>query len=115
MEPDFEYAVLTMSGATEVDGVGLEPGSMLYLGSGRSEPPLRALSDAGLLLLGGEPFEEKIVMWWNLIGRTQEEIAEGRAAWTAGDRFGTVHGYDGPPLPAPALPVTPLKPRGRTR
>ncbi|MCC4315548.1 pirin family protein [Streptomyces malaysiensis] len=115
LEPDFEYAVLTMSGATEVDGVPLDPGSMLYLGSGRSELPLRALSDSGLLLLGGEPFEEKIIMWWNLIGRTQEEIAQGREAWTSGDRFGTVNGYDGAPLPAPALPVTPLKPRGRTR
>ncbi|EST22491.1 pirin [Streptomyces niveus NCIMB 11891] len=115
VEPDFEYAVLTMSGVTEVDGVRLDPGSMLYLGSGRSELPLRALSDSGLLLIGGEPFEEKIIMWWNLIGRTQEEIAEGREAWMSGDRFGTVHGYDGSPLPAPALPATPLKPRGRTR
>ncbi|WP_329144658.1 pirin family protein [Streptomyces niveus] len=115
VEPDFEYAVLTMSGATEVDGVRLDPGSMLYLGSGRTELPLRALSDSGLLLIGGEPFEEEIIMWWNLIGRTQEEIAEGRAAWMSGDRFGTVHGYDGSPLPAPALPATPLKPRGRTR
>ncbi|MEV8057928.1 pirin family protein [Streptomyces antimycoticus] len=115
VEPDFEYAVLTMSGATEVDGVPLDPGSMLYLGSGRSELPLRALSDSGLLLLAGELFEEKIIMWWNLIGRTQEEIAQGREAWTSGDRFGTVNGYDGSPLPAPALPVTPLKPRGRTR
>ncbi|MER6961953.1 pirin family protein [Streptomyces sp. NPDC000618] len=115
VERDFEYAVLTMSGATEVDGVRLDPGSMLYLGSGRSELPLRALSDAGLLLLGGEPFDEKIIMWWNLIGRTQEEIAEGREAWMSGDRFGTVRGYDGAPLPAPALPPTPLKPRGRTR
>lgn len=115
VEPDFEYAVLTMSGVTEVDGVRLDPGSMLYLGSGRTELPLRALSDSGLLLIGGEPFEEKIIMWWNLIGRTQQEIAEGREAWMSGDRFGTVHGYDGSPLPAPALPATPLKPRGRTR
>ncbi|MFD8008126.1 pirin family protein [Streptomyces mirabilis] len=115
VERDFEYAVLTMSGDTEVDGVRLAPGSMLYLGAGRSELPLRAHSDAGLLLLGGEPFEEKIIMWWNLIGRTQAEITEGREAWMSGDRFGTVRGYDGAPMPAPALPATALKPRGRTR
>ncbi|MFD5752488.1 pirin family protein [Streptomyces sp. NPDC127033] len=115
VERDFEYAVLTMSGVTEVDGVRLAPGSMLYLGSGRTELPLRALGDAGLLLLGGEPFEEKLIMWWNLIGRTQEEITEAREAWMSGDRFGTVQGYDGVPMPAPALPATPLKPRGRTR
>ncbi|MCW2912222.1 MAG: pirin-like protein [Actinomycetia bacterium] len=115
VEPDFEYAVLTMSGATEVDGVRLEPGSMLYLGCGRSKLRLRAQSHSGLLLLGGQPFEEKIVMWWNFVARTGAEITEARDAWMSGERFGTVHGYDGAPLPAPSLPATPLKPRGRTR
>ncbi len=52
LEPDFEYAVLSMSGEAHVDGVPLLPGSMLYLGCGRTELPLRAESDAGLMLLG---------------------------------------------------------------
>ncbi|MFF5261148.1 pirin family protein [Actinomadura viridis] len=115
VEPDFEYAALTMSGITEVDGVRVEPGSMLYLGCGRRELPLRADGDSALVLLGGEPFEEKLVMWWNFVGRSGEEIARAREDWMTGDRFGTVYGYDGDPLPAPALPATPLKPRGRTR
>jgi hypothetical protein len=54
-------------------------------------------------------------MWWNLIGRAGQEIAEARADWAAGERFGTVEGYDGVRLDAPTLPPTPLKPRGRTR
>ncbi|MFF7633212.1 pirin family protein [Kitasatospora sp. NPDC008050] len=115
LQPDFEYAVLTMSGLTEVDGVRLEPGSMLYLGSGRRELPLRALADGSLLLLGGEPFEEKLVMWWNFIGRSSEEIAQARSDWMEGARFGEVHGYDGDRLAAPTLPSVPLKPRGRAR
>lgn len=115
VDPKFEYAVLTMSGATDVDGVLLEPGSMLYLGCGRTELPLRALSDSGLLMLGGEPFEEKIVMWWNFVARTQDDVAQAREDWMSGDRFGTVRGYDGEPIPAPALPPVPLKPRGRMR
>ncbi|MFF2009418.1 pirin family protein [Streptomyces sp. NPDC058195] len=115
LEPDFEYAVLSMSGRAEVDGVPVLPGSMLYLGCGRTELPLRADSDAGLMLLGGEPFDEELIMWWNFIGRSQEEIAQARADWETGARFGTVHGYDGPPLSAPELPATPLKPRGRVR
>ncbi len=115
LEPDFEYAVLSMSGLAEVDGVRVEPGSMLYLGCGRRELPLRADVDSGLLLLGGEPFEEKIVMWWNFVARTQEDITQAREDWMNGDRFGTVHGYDGAPIPAPALPGVPLKPRGRMR
>jgi len=115
LEPDFEYAVLTMSGSAHVDGVPLDPGSMLYLGCGRRELALRAAADSGLLLLGGEPFDEKIVMWWNFIGRSGEEIAEARADWNAGRRFGTVHGFEGNPTPAPDLPEARLKARGRER
>nr|WSW65048.1 pirin family protein [Streptomyces sp. NBC_00995] len=115
LDSDFEYAVLSMSGQVEVDGVPVLPGSMLYLGCGRTELPLRAESDAGLMLLGGEPFEEEIVMWWNFIGRSHEEIEEARQAWAEGSRFGEVHGYDGGRLAAPELPPVALKPRGRVR
>ncbi|MFJ4888649.1 MULTISPECIES: pirin family protein [unclassified Streptomyces] len=115
LEPDFEYAVLAMSGETHVDGVPMLPGSMLYLGCGRTELPLRAATDAGLMLLGGEPFEEELIMWWNFIGRTQAEIEQARQDWAKGSRFGEVKGYDGVPLHAPDLPPVPLKPRGRVR
>ncbi|MFG2569321.1 pirin family protein [Streptomyces sp. NPDC048567] len=115
LDPDFEYAVLSMSGEAEVDGVPVLPGSMLYLGCGRTELPLRAESDAGLMLLGGEPFEEELIMWWNFVGRTQDDITQAREDWMKGDRFGVVRGYDGPPIPAPVLPDVALKPRGRVR
>ncbi|MFJ8255422.1 pirin family protein [Streptomyces sp. NPDC094466] len=115
LEPEFEYAVLSMSGEAEVDGVPVLPGSMLYLGCGRTELPLRAISDAGLMLLGGEPFEEELVMFWNFIARSGEEIVQAREDWEEGTRFGEVRGYDGARLAAPELPATPLKPRGRLR
>ncbi|BFP50551.1 MULTISPECIES: pirin family protein [unclassified Streptomyces] len=115
LDRDFEYAVLSMSGEAEVDGVPVLPGSMLYLGCGRTELPLRAASDAGLMLLGGEPFEEELVMFWNWIGRSHEEIAQAREDWMNGSRFGEVKGYDGAPIPAPQLPPGPLKARGRVR
>jgi len=115
LDPDFEYAVLVMSGTAEVDGVDVERGSMLYLGCGRRDLPLRADTDTALLLLGGEPFAEKLVMWWNFVGRSGDDIAQARADWMTGDRFGEVHGYAGTRLPAPELPPVPLKPRGRTR
>ncbi|MFH9833712.1 pirin family protein [Streptomyces sp. NPDC017201] len=115
LNPDFEYAVLSMSGEAQVDGVPVVAGSMLYLGCGRTELPLRADSDAGLMLLGGEPFEEEIVMWWNFVGRSHEEIEQARSDWMTSARFGDVHGYDGGRLPAPPLPPVALKPRGRVR
>ncbi|MEU2474488.1 pirin family protein [Streptomyces sp. NPDC012842] len=110
LDPDFEYAVLSMSGEAEIDGVPVLPGSMLYLGCGRTELPLRAASDAGLMLLGGEPFAEEIVMWWNFVGRSHEEIEQARQDWMEGPRFGEVKGYDGGRLPAPELPPVALKP-----
>ncbi|MFE9369029.1 pirin family protein [Streptomyces sp. NPDC006711] len=115
LNPDFEYAVLAMSGEAHVDNVPVLPGSMLYLGCGRTELPLRATSDAAVMLLGGEPFEEEIVMWWNFVGRSNDEIRQARSEWMNGDRFGEVKGYDGPPIPAPELPPGSLKPRGRVR
>ncbi|WP_055602500.1 pirin family protein [Streptomyces aureus] len=115
LDPDFEYAVLAMSGEVHVDGVPVLPGSMLYLGCGRTGLPLRAASDAGLMLLGGEPFEEEIVMWWNFVGRTDDEIREARDDWMTSDRFGEVKGYDGDRLDAPEVPAAHLKARGRVR
>ncbi|QTX05556.1 pirin family protein [Agromyces archimandritae] len=72
-----------------------------------------------IVLIGGEPFGEEIVMWWNFIGRSHDEIAAFRERWQGdviggGDPaglFGTVAGYDGDPLPAPALPTVRLRPR----
>jgi redox-sensitive bicupin YhaK (pirin superfamily) len=115
LEASYEYAVLCLSGEAAVDGVPLAPGPLLYLGLGRRDLPVSAGAGARLLLIGGEPFEERIVMWWNFVGRSHEEIAQARADWEGGTRFGTVVGYDGDPLRAPAMPATPLKPRGRER
>jgi redox-sensitive bicupin YhaK (pirin superfamily) len=116
LEPDFEYAVLAAGGSAIVEGAAVPHGSMLYLGTGRRTLRLRAEEAASLLLLGGEPFEEQLVMWWNFVGRSGEEIAEYADRWNAEDeRFGVVVGYDGDRLPAPSLPALPLKARGRVR
>jgi redox-sensitive bicupin YhaK (pirin superfamily) len=115
LEPDFEHAVLAMSGWVDVDGEAVAPGAMLYLGTGRRDLRLRSEPGARALLLGGEPFDEQIVMWWNFVGRSSEEIAAAREEWMTGSRFGVVTGYDGDPLPAPPMPPGRLKPGGRVR
>jgi len=116
LRPDWEYAALILSGTVDVDGLGLAPGPLLYLGTGRSDLPVRAEHAARLLLIGGEPFDEHIVMWWNFVGRDHDDIVAAREDWMRGDpRFGTVRGYPGDPLPAPPLPTVRLKPRGRHR
>jgi quercetin 2,3-dioxygenase len=115
LRPGFEHGALVLSGSAVVDGVPLAPGTLLYLGTGRSGLPVGGDGPTRLLLIGGEPFDEQIVMWWNFVGRSHEEIVRFREDWAEGRGFGQVHGYAGEPLPAPALPTAPLKPRGRQR
>ena len=113
LTPEFEHAVLTVSGTPEVDGGPLAPGSLGYLDSGRSSLRLSADAPARLLVLGGEPFVEQIVMWWNFVARSGEEVAAARDRWQRGG-FAEVPD-SGPALHAPELPPTRLVPRGRVR
>jgi redox-sensitive bicupin YhaK (pirin superfamily) len=115
LHTDFEYAVLALDGATTVDGTTLKPGPLLYLGTGRRSLRLASGSAARVLLIGGEPFDERLVMWWNFVARDHDEIVQARAEWESGTGFGTVHGYDGAAIPAPPMPITRLVPRGRVR
>jgi hypothetical protein len=67
-----------------------------------------------VFVLGGEPFEDDIVMWWNFVGRSHDEIAEARDAWEAGtERFGHVVGHGDERIPAPPLPGVRLTQRRR--
>jgi redox-sensitive bicupin YhaK (pirin superfamily) len=115
LEPDFEHAVLVMSGWADVDGEAITPGAMLYLGCGRRDLRVRTDPGARVLLLGGEPFGEEIVMWWNFVARTNEEILDARSAWADGSRFGAVAGFEQNTVPAPPLPPGRLKPGGSVR
>ncbi|GLW24165.1 pirin family protein [Microbispora triticiradicis] len=112
VDPAFETAVLAMSGTAEVAGVTLSPGSLLYLGQGRADVPLETTGPARLFVLGGTPFEEPLVMWWNFVGRSHEEIAAARDDWARGARFGVVPGGQ-ERLPAPEMPTVRLKARDR--
>jgi redox-sensitive bicupin YhaK (pirin superfamily) len=117
IDPDFEHGLLVDTGDIRADGTVLRPGELGCLAPGRRWLTLTNTGPARarLILLGGPPFQEEIVMWWNFIGRTHEDIVRARRDWQEGRRFGTVTGYDGAPLPAPELPNTPLKPRGNKR
>lgn len=113
LAPRFEHAALVLDGSAKVAGSSLTPGSLLYLGIGRRELDVHSGHGTRLVLLGGEPFEEPLVMWWNFVARSHEEIEAAREDWMAGRRFGAVTGYAGDALPAPEMPITRLKARDR--
>ena len=84
-----EHALVVLDGSVTVDGQAVAPGALAYLGTGRDEITLAGPARA--LLIGGAPFESEILMFWNYVARTRDEVVEAHEAWEAADgRFGTV-------------------------
>ncbi|TNM36372.1 pirin family protein [Nocardioides albidus] len=129
VDPSFEHGVLVDVGAVSVDGVHAGAADLAYVPPGADELVLGAGPEgARILLLGGPPFGESIVMWWNFVGRTHDEVVAYRAAWqqqitgadgavvadsrlVAPGRFGVVPDQPLRPIPAPGLPNARLRER----
>lgn len=103
LEPAYEHAVLVLDGDATLDGQALAPRVLHYLGTRRAECTLASRAGARVLLVGGTPFPETVLMWWNFVARTPEEIRAARDDWEAHRRFGDVRAYAGPRLSAPEL------------
>lgn len=91
LRPDFEHALVAFTGSARVDGQVVEPGHLAYLGIGRDELVLETNEPTRMLLIGGVPFDEPVLMWWNFVARTQEEMTDAYDSWMADDgRFSPV-------------------------
>ena len=114
LQPEFEHAILAVDGPVRVGGFDLLHRQMRYLEPGSTSVDLTSARDTTVLLIGGEPFTESLVMWWNFIGRSHDDIEKARDDWEqATGRFGHVEGHDGQLIPAPPLPRVHLTPRRR--
>ena len=120
LDPTFEHGLLVDTGTVGFAGAAVEQSAMGYLCAGHpvvvvgngTDAPARAM------LLGGRPLDEDIVMWWNFVARSHDEIVAYRRAWQdESGRFGRVEGYRGAAqrLPAPQLPALRLRPRRNPR
>ncbi|MCE4027443.1 pirin family protein [Microbacterium sp. Au-Mic1] len=118
-DPAWEHGLLLVEGDARVSGsdlaeTALSTDDVLFLGDSREGVTVSSESGALLFLLGGEPFEQDLVMWWNFAARSHEEIAQAREDWEAGsDRFGHVVGHGDERVPAPPIPPVHLMPRRR--
>ena len=133
LDPSFEHGVLVDAGDLGLNGAPVPVDHLAYLPTGQDSVVLQAgRHPVRAMLIGGEPLGEQIVMWWNFIGRTHEEVVAYRAAWQAEidaeparapedgtyddgtpyPRFGPYPAGQPAPLPAPTLPTVQLRPRG---
>ncbi len=125
LDHHFEHAIIPLTGSLTVDGRHVEAGEMIFLPVGDAGVMISAgRAGTQALLIGGTPFQENLVMWWNFIGRSHAEIVEMRRLWNARgseesidvaashDRFGAVFPDQvGGWIPAPDLPNVELRPR----
>ncbi|TWF79523.1 hypothetical protein FHX44_115456 [Pseudonocardia hierapolitana] len=118
VEPTHEHGVLVDTGTVLLAGTELARAELGHLAPGPQSLELANPTGerARVLLLGGAPFDEDVVMWWNFVARSHDEIVAFREAWEhESDQFGGVEGYTGvlQRLPAPALPNARITPRRR--
>ena len=105
LEPGFEYGLLPLVGSVGVEGEVFQADEFAYLGTGRDSLQLELGAGARVLLLGGEPFAEPVLMWWNFVGFSKAAIAEAQGQWEHGDaRFGKVSDGRAERLMPPPLP-----------
>ena len=105
LNPGFEYGILPLEGAIRIGAERFASDEFAYLGDGAGTVRLELTAGSRILLLGGAPFGEQILVWWNFVGFSKEDIASAQRDWEAdGPRFGRVAGHAGRRLAAPALP-----------
>ncbi len=101
--PQFEHALLLLDGDCAFENKPLTTKMLYYLGTCRESLNFYSPSGCRVLVIGGPPFPEKILMWWNFVARTPDEIRQAREDWEAHQRFGAVTGTQMQRLAAPDL------------
>ena len=105
LDPAFEHGILPLEGEIRIGGERFATDEFAYLAPRTDCVAIDLAAGSRILLLGGEPFAEPVLMWWNFVGWSKEAIARAQREWEAGaPRFGNVTGDAGRRLSAPSLP-----------
>ncbi|CAI0763348.1 Quercetin 2,3-dioxygenase [Serratia entomophila] len=102
---DYEIGLLPLVGAFELNDEKFSPEDFAYLGMNYNSIGLKAVKGSRALLIGGAPLNEEILIWWNFVGHTRQEIIQAQRDWEQGNsRFPDVNGDVGARMAAPHLP-----------
>jgi redox-sensitive bicupin YhaK (pirin superfamily) len=93
-----EHALLLLRGAARVDGVALDSHSLCDLGAGRDRAILEVDDEATLMLIGGAPFGDAPLLWWNFAGRADADVREARDRYQRREGFGDLSIFGERPL-----------------
>ena len=97
-----EHGIFVVQGSATVDGEPLSAGTLRYLGRHRSTLHIQGAPGTRLMLVGGAPLGEPVLMWWNFVGRSDAEVRAWHADWQQSD--GQLAAANTPKVPAPPLP-----------
>jgi hypothetical protein len=112
LNPEWEHGFQIGSESAVINGMKVEKDELLYLAPGIDRVSIDSAKDSTIILIGGKPFPEKFVMWWNFIGRSHEEIVEMRNSWEREtSRFPAFSDSFNERIPAPEMPNLRLTPR----
>lgn len=102
-----ERAAYVAQGLVEVDGRQHHEGQMMVFLPG--EPVLfTAISDAVVMLLGGEPIGPRFIDW-NFVSSSKQRLEQARADWRAGRmKLPDADNQEFIPLPEPSPPANPM-------
>lgn len=113
LDPAFEHALLPLVGEVAVEGAAFDQNALAYFAPGQRSVHLRCGAGSRCVLIGGTPFAEDILLWWNFVARTQDEIRTASDGWNAGRGFGDVRGSPSRRLVAPDPTGLRLRPQAR--
>jgi len=103
LDPKFEHSIFLLHGQGALNDQPIAAEALHYISPGHDELRITGTENCRMLLIGGEPFPEPILMWWNFVARSRAELAQARQDWEQHQRFGEVKAYNGPRVPAPDL------------
>ena len=75
-----EAAVYSVQGAYQVNEQRIGTNQMTVFQLGQNIE-FQAIEDLHCVLIGGEPFPEERLLWWNLVSTSAEKIEEAKKAW----------------------------------